>query len=137
MTRRTSLFNRAALAAVICCLSLTPAAMRAQSAETHEMSELEKIPKFSSPASAIRLIQASYPAALKHAGVNGTVQLEFIVLPSGKVEAGSVEVVAASAPAFGEAAKGVAEKLEFNPGVLKGEPVRSRVILPLVYKALQ
>jgi len=85
----------------------------------------------------VRLIQASYPAALKHAGVNGTVQLEFVVLPTGKVEAGSVEIVAASAPAFGEAAKSVAEKLEFNPGIFKGEPVRVRVILPLIYKALQ
>jgi acetyl-CoA acyltransferase len=64
-----SLINRAGLAAVvICSLALTPAALRAQ-AETHDMSELEQLPKFSSPSSATRTIQGSYPTALKRAGI--------------------------------------------------------------------
>ena len=136
MTKITSLIARAVLAAavVVCSLALTPSALRAQ-AETHEISELETIPKFSSPPSAVRTIHGSYPAALKRAGVNGTVQLEFVVLPTGKVEPGSVQIVAASSPAFGEAAKGMAEKIEFTPGTIKGEAVRARVILPLVYRA--
>lgn len=135
MTRPISLLNRAGLAvAMICCCLLTPAALRAQG-DTHDMSELEQIPKFSSPSSAARLIQGSYPVAMKRAGINGTVQLEFVVLPTGKVEPGSVQVVAASSPALGEAAKGMAEKIEFTPGTIKGEAVRARVILPLVYKA--
>jgi TonB family protein len=135
MTRPSFLLSRAGLAvAILSCFLLAPAALRAQG-DAHEMSELESIPRFSSPSSAARLIQGSYPSALKRAGINGTVQLEFVVLPNGKVEAGSVQVVTASSPALGEAAKGMAEKIEFTPGTIKGEAVRARVILPLVYKA--
>ncbi len=99
------------------------------------MSELETMPKFSSAGATARLIQKSYPDALKRAGVNGTVQLAFVVSAQGKVEAGTVEVIAASAPALGEAAKQIADKIEFTPGTIKGEAVRARVLLPLIYKA--
>src|SRR4051812_17688079 len=120
--RAPNLLYRAGIAVALSCFCLlAPATVRAQS-DAHEMSELESIPKFSSPSSAAKLIQAAYPTAMKRAGINGTVQLEFVVLPTGKVEPGSVQVVAASSPALGEAAKGMAEKIEFTPGMIKGEP---------------
>ncbi len=122
-----------ALAIAVTCV-VTPASLRAQS-DAHEMSELETMPRFSSAAATARLIQRSYPEAMRRAGINGTVQLEFVVGASGKVEPGSVQVVAASTPQLGEAAKTIAEKIEFTPGMIKGEPVRARVLLPLVYKA--
>lgn len=135
MTRPNSLLRSAGLAAAIALICVvTPAALRAQG-EAHEMSELETMPKFSSASAAARLIQKSYPEALKRAGINGTVQLEFVVTASGKVEPGSVQIVAASSPVLGEAAKEIAERIEFTPGTIKGEPVRSKVLLPLVYKA--
>jgi protein TonB len=121
-------------AAVATFCLIAPVALRAQG-EAHDMSELETMPKFSSAGATARLIQKSYPDALKRAGVNGTVQLAFVVSAQGKVEAGSVEVIAASAPALGEAAKQIADKIEFTPGTIKGEAVRARVLLPLVYKA--
>lgn len=135
MTRPNSLLRHAGLAAAfaITCVA-TPAALRAQG-EAHSMSELETMPKFSSAPAAARLIQRSYPDAMRRAGINGTVQLEFVVGASGKVEPGSVQVIAASSPQLGEAAKEVAEKIEFTPGTIKGEPVRAKVLLPLVYKA--
>ena len=55
--------------------------------------------------------------------------------PDGKVEESSVEVVAATVPALGDAAKEVASKLEFQPGKVNDAPVRTRVLLPIVYKA--
>lgn len=127
---RTSFFVRFAAVALVVAL---PRVARAQG-EVHDMSELESLPKVAS-AAASRLIARSYPDALKRAGISGSVQLEFVVSPQGKVEAGSVQVVAASVPALGEAAKSVADKLEFTPGTIKGEAVRARVVLPLVYKA--
>jgi protein TonB len=128
--------RRASIAAAIATFFflLAPASLRAQG-EAHDMSELETMPKFSSPSATARLIQRSYPDVLRRAGINGSVQLEFIVSPQGKVEPGTVQVVAASVPALGEAAKGIAEKIEFSPGTIKGEAVRARVLLPLVYKA--
>lgn len=129
------LHRRAALGGVLvlACLA-APHTLRAQG-EAHDMSELETLPKFSSTGAAARLIQRSYPEAMKRAGINGTVQLEFVVDEKGKVEPNTVQVVAASIPALGEAAKSIADKIEFTPGTIKGEPVRARVLLPLVYKA--
>ena len=135
MTRQLSLLRRVGLAAAMTfTIAISPAVLHAQG-EAHEMSELETLPKFISASAAARLIQASYPEALRRAGINGTVQLEFVVGASGKVEPGSVQVVAASSPRLGEAAKEIAEKIEFTPGTIKGEAVRAKVLLPLVYKA--
>jgi TonB family protein len=122
----------AALLAGFC--TFAPSALRAQG-DAHEMSEVETIPRFSSPSAASRLIAKSYPEQLKRAGISGSVQLEFIVSASGRVEPGSVQIVAATVPALGEAAKAIAEKIEFTPGTIKGEPVRTKVVLPLSYKA--
>src|SRR5258708_38394511 len=99
------------------------------------MFEVDTRPNFSCPPATARLIARSYPEQLRRAGISGSVQLEFIVDASGKVEPGSVQVVVASVPALGEAAKAVVEKIEFTPGTIKGEPVRARVLLPLSYKA--
>jgi TonB family protein len=135
MSTTHSFARRSAMSAAVACFCLiAPAAARAQG-EAHDMSELETMPKFSSAGAAARLIQKSYPDALKRAGVNGTVQLAFVVSAQGKVEPGTVEVIAASAPALGEAAKQIADKIEFTPGMIKGEAVRARVLLPLIYKA--
>lgn len=131
----STLVRRVALAAAIATVCmLAPSTLRAQG-EPHDMSELETMPKFSNASAAARVIANSYPSAMKSAGINGSVQLEFVVSDKGKVEPGSVQVVAASVPAFGEAAKRVAERIEFTPGMIKGAPVRARVLLPLVYKA--
>ena len=35
---------------------------------------------------------------------------------------------------LGDAAKQVAEKMEFSPGKVNNAPVRARVVLPLVYQ---
>jgi protein TonB len=83
---------------------------------------------------AIRLVQRSYPEALRTRGVNGTVELEIIIGANGKVQVGSVTVVDASVAAFGDAAKSVAEKLEFVPAKVNGKAVKSKVVLPLVYQ---
>lgn len=136
MTNFISTFVRrtAIAAAVATFCTLAPAQLRAQG-EPHDMSELETMPKFSNASAAARTIANSYPSAMRSAGINGSVQLEFVVSDKGKVEPGSVQVVAASVPAFGEAAKRVAERIEFTPGMIKGAAVRARVLLPLVYKA--
>jgi periplasmic protein TonB len=108
----------------------------AQDANTvYAAADLSTPPKLANAMTAARLVANSYPDQLKRAGVNGTVQVQFVVGADGKVEPGSVEVVAATLPALGEAAKQVAEKIEFKPGLASGKPVRSRVMLPIVYKA--
>ena len=102
--------------------------------KVHDSAELTTKPKIASMAKTAQLVQRSYPAKLKSAGVDGTVQVQFVVGPDGKVEDNSVEVVAATRPELGEAAKQVANKIEFKPGTIKGTAVRTRVVLPITYK---
>jgi periplasmic protein TonB len=122
------------LSIVIAILALAPRGAAAQGA-VYAGADLDTPPKLVSPTAAARLVQDSYPEQLKRAGVGGTVQVQFVVDEKGKVEASSIEVVAASLPQLGEAAKQIVEKIEFKPGTAKGGAVRSRVLLPLVFKA--
>lgn len=106
----------------------------AQDSKIYAMSEVQSQPKLSSTIVAARLISESYPADLKSRGVGGLVELQFVVDEKGKVEAGSVEVVESTQTALGEAAKKVVARLDFSPGKLNGTGVRTKVVLPIVYK---
>ena len=127
-----SLLVRFALAASV--VAVAPAVAHAQD-RVYNNEELTVKPKVANMTRTAQLVQRSYPDKLKAAGVDGTVQVQFVVGSDGKVEPGSVEVVAASVPALGDAAREVAGKLEFQPGKVNDAPVRSRVLLPIVYKA--
>ena len=111
-----------------------PAVAAAQD-KVYDAAELTTKPKVSSMARTAQLVQKSYPAKLKSAGVDGTVEVQFVIGTDGKVDPASVEVVAATVPALADAAKEVASKLEFQPGKVNDAPVRTRVLLPIVYKA--
>lgn len=118
------------------CL-LLPGAIQGQQpvdAPVFSRDELDTPPKFAKPDRASRAVADSYPAQMKRMGISGTAQVEFIVTPEGKVEGESIRVVSASTPVFGEAAKAVVKRLEFEAGVARGQRVRSRVLLPIVYK---
>ena len=97
-------------------------------------SELSSMPKLVSAAATARLIARSYPEELRKTNTGGSVQLEFVIGKDGKVEPGSITVSDASVPSLGTAAKTVVEKMEFVPGKKDGQPVRSRVTLPIQYK---
>lgn len=107
----------------------------AQDDKVYSISEVSNPPKLASSVNAARLIQESYPADLKNRGVGGMVELQFVVDSKGKVDPSSVEIVDATQTALGEAAKKVAAKLDFNPGKLNGNAVKTKVVLPIVYKA--
>jgi len=111
-----------------------PTAVRAQDAnKIYDLSEVDAMPKLTSQAYMTRIIQDAYPASLRKAGVGGAVQMEFVVDAKGKVDPSSVDAVS-NVPALVEAAKQVAPKLEFQPAKVKGAAVKSRVILPLIFK---
>jgi protein TonB len=137
-----SVFRRrfsVAFAALLSIAALAAASPRIAGAQDDKQvyagEDLTTPPKIASMMAAARLVQRSYPEALRRQGVSGLVQVQFIVGSDGKVEAGSVEIVAASVAGLGDAAKGVVPKLEFTPGKVNDKPVRSRVVLPLTYKA--
>ena len=112
-----------------------PGEAAAQAADVYGSEALTTPPKIMSMSKTASLMSQSYPSRLKSAGIGGTVQVQFIVGVDGKVEPGSIEVVASTVGALAEAAKQVAEKMEFSPGKVNDAPVRARVVLPLVYQA--
>lgn len=122
------------LAALALTLSaLAPRLAHAQG-EVYGAEELSSSPRLVSPAAAARLIVRSFPEDLRRQNTGGTVQLQFVIGSNGKVESNSVEVVTTPTPALGAAAKAVAEKLEFVPGKKDGGTVRTRVMMPIIYK---
>lgn len=96
--------------------------------------QISSPPKLVSPAATARLVARSFPEDLRKSNTGGTVQLQFVIGANGKVEPNTIEVVEASLPALGAAAKSVAEKMEFVPGKKDGNAVRTRVMLPITYK---
>ncbi len=124
----------AAAIAVAAGLTLAaPASDLAAQAKVYDGVELTTPPKVKSPSAAAAAVETSLPAQLRSIG--GRVQLEFVVDQTGKVEPESVEVIVSSASALGEAAKKAVQRIAFTPGMVDGQPVRSRVKFPIVYAA--
>lgn len=132
MSKMTS--RCALLAAVLCVAGPFVRPAQAQDDKVYPIAEVTNPPKLSSTTMAARLIQESYPADLKSRGVGGMVELQFVVDSKGKVDPASVEVVDATQTALGEAAKRVVPKLDFTPGKLNGAAVKTKVVLPIIYK---
>jgi periplasmic protein TonB len=126
---------------VACALAVSaarPSVARAQAAASASPifagEDVDTPPKLVNPTKTARVVSDSYPANLRRMGVGGSVQVQFVIDPNGKVEPESIEVLQASTPAFGDAAKEAAKKIEFHPGKSKGQTVRTKVLLPIIYK---
>ncbi len=112
-----------------------PTAVQAQDAgKTYTLAEVETKPSLASLVSFQRLVSDGYPEDLKRRRMGGIAEISFVVDASGKVEASSVEIVDATQPAFGEAAKSAILLTGFKPGKVSGSAVRTKVSLPIVYK---
>jgi protein TonB len=122
------------LAALLCVTGPFASKAQAQDDKVYPIAEVTDKPRFASSARAAELIQQSYPADLKSRGVGGMVELQFVVDSKGKVDPTSVEVVDATQTALGEAAKKVVAKLDFQPGKVNGSAVKTKVVLPIIYK---
>ena len=125
---------RAILVVLPAVLLAAPADLKAQDETVYSQSELDTPPKLSSAEMTSRLLQRSYPPALRNAGITGTVQVQFVVDAAGKVEPASIKVLSATAPQLADAAKSMVEEIKFKPGQIKGQAVKSVVLLPLIYK---
>lgn len=126
------------VAIAVLAAAATPARASAQAAASAAPifvgDELDIPPKLLNPTRTARVVADSYPANLRRMGIGGSVQVQFVIDLNGKVEPESVEVLQASTPAFGEAAKEAVKRIEFYPGKSKGQTVRTKVLLPIVYK---
>ena len=112
---------------------LAPRAALAQD-RTYTLAEVETKPSLASVATFQRIVSEGYPEDMKRRRLGGIAEVSFVVDASGKVEPSSVEVVDATQPAFGEAAKRALLVTGFKPGTVSGSPVRTKVSLPIVYR---
>ena len=122
-------------AAITAVSMLHPTAAMAQDAsKTYTLAEVETKPSLASVQAFQRVVSDGYPDDMKRRRMGGIAEIAFIVDATGKVEPGSVEVVDATQPEFGEAAKKALLVTGFKPGKVGGNAVRTKVSLPIVYR---
>lgn len=68
-----------------------------------------------------------YPEALRSAGVEGSVAVEFIVGSNGRVERGSIRVLQSANPQFSAAVRNYLASARYRPAKVGGKPVRQVV----------
>ena len=110
---------------------VSPTAASAQDYFTPD--QLSEQPGIKSGQQAQKAILRSYPRSLLDAGIGGSVQVRFVVGDDGKVDPATVEVVAATVNALGDAAIKAVQAIEFIPGRKDGSAVRTLVVMPIVY----
>ena len=106
-------------------------ASRASSSGTYRVAPREE-PVLRNGGDLRKLIAEAYPAALRDAGVTGSVLLRFRVDATGAVEPDWITVDLTTDPALEEPAVAVARMLRFRPAVdLRGTPMFAWVTMPI------
>ena len=78
-----------------------------------------------------------YPYHLRQAGVGGRVLLAGVIDTGGRVEPGSIKVIASSHKDLTREARYYLERAVFQPGLIGGRPVRTCVELPVEFRITQ
>jgi TonB family protein len=76
-----------------------------------------------------------YPRLLLQAGISGTTMLRFVIQPDGSVDLASITVVSTSNEDFANASKAAVETFRFQPGMFRGEAVRTLIQMPINWQA--
>jgi TonB family protein len=74
-----------------------------------------------------------YPAALRHQGEEGEVEVSFVVDTAGRVEAGSAFVTRTTHTGFVEVTMELIPRLRFSPAEIAGIRVRQRAAMPFIF----
>lgn len=106
-------------------MSAAEGANQAVAGQLFDIAQLDKKPvvKVSVP--------PRYPAALREQGIQGQALIEFVVDNNGAVRDASV--VRFTEEAFAEAALAAVSKWQFRPGEKNGEPVATKMQVPIVF----
>ena len=121
------------LAWLFASLLLVPGTVVGQEV-VYQASELTEQPRIANANQARKAITRSYSARLKEAGLEGRVEVAFVVNPDGSVDAESVRVLRSPADDLSAAAVAAVARIKFQPGELDGTAVRCQVAMPISYK---
>lgn len=75
-----------------------------------------------------------YPESLRASGVTGTVLMQFVVGPNGRVEMGTVKVLDSPNEQFTNAVKTALRRMRFRPAEVRGTKVRQLVEQSFTFK---
>ena len=78
-----------------------------------------------------------YPEALREAGIEGEVTLEFVVDTAGRVEDGSIRVLSSAADAFVVSVRDALAGTRYHPALVAGQRVRQLVRQGFVFSLTQ
>lgn len=73
-------------------------------------------PVLQNRAELLSTLQDFYPPLLRAAGIEGTVQVEFVVATTGRVDPGTVRIRSSPNPALSDATRAALERFRFSPG---------------------
>ncbi len=125
--------NAHRLAAFGLALAALVAAPEAGVAQVYTPDQLSEMPQIDSPRDAMQAIQESYPRRLRDRGIEGRVQVSFVVNSDGRVDPESVEVVQSENSELKDAAMQAVRQIRFRPGRKDGSAVAARVVIPIAY----
>ena len=78
-----------------------------------------------------RRLTQLYPRLLSESGVTGTVSVQFVVTPEGRVEMSSVKILSSSHEAFSDATMKILRDLRFRPARVGDTNVRMLTVMPV------
>lgn len=81
-----------------------------------------------------RAASPRYPDALRSVGVEGEVQVQYIVDQRGRVEPGSIKILSSAHNLFSDAVRRALSEMRFRPAEVGGRPVRQLVVQPFIFK---
>lgn len=79
-------------------------------------------------------VAPKYPESLRSSGVSGTVLMQFVVGPNGRVEMGTVKVLDSPHDRFTDAVKDALRRMRFRPAEVRGTKVRQLVEQSFTFK---
>ncbi len=96
--------------------------------------QVSEQPKIADPSQAKTAISRSYTLALQEMGLEGRVEVAFIVNADGTVDPASIRVIKSPAEALAKAAEVAVAKIKFQPAKKDGQPVRCEAVMAVVYQ---
>jgi TonB family protein len=96
------------------------------------LSAVDQPPVITNAGEIAQLLQTSYPALLRDAGVTGSVQVQVVVAPDGTVRSTGVE--SATHELFAAPAEAAAARMRFRPAMKDGRTVATRLIVPIAFQ---
>jgi periplasmic protein TonB len=82
----------------------------------------------------VRLLERLYPQDLKASGMEGSVQVQFVVSAEGRVDMSTVQVMSTTHPEFSAATIQALKDFRFTPARKGSHNVRMLTTLPIVWK---